>query len=548
MATINVREKRQVIDYLARDYDSFRQALLDLIPAKLPEWTDRSESDFGIVLIELFAYMADILSYYQDRLANEAFLTTAQERRSIIHHLRLIGYEMAPAAPATARLSLLVANSVNGQLEVRRGDQFATPSTKERESLIFEYTDEKPLVIDCLRAAADSAHKPDGQPLPGFKEIPDAIPVREGVSILEEVIGSSDGAPNQRFVLGQPHLLADSLQIKVETTPPTPPWRWRRNLIFGQRAYTADQLAALEQQGRIGSTLAFSRLAERDYSTETDEQDVTTVVFGDGQYGQIPPPGARIVASYRVGGGSAGNVGSGQITAIANSPQLQLLGAKVVNRRPASGGAERETIEQAIKFAPTVFASMQRAVTAEDYVALAKLFPGVSKARAAATNWNTITLFIAPTGSGEPPSDILKRDLLAYFEDKRMLTTFIQIESPEYVRIAISATISAVPFFRNEEVQAQAENAIRSLFDFEQVNFKQTLYLSKIYEALERLDGVQSAFVPTFDVAAERVIPAATTGNAPPSQGQIATEGRISLGDNQIPVLGELLVQVSGGV
>src|SRR6185369_4828268 len=83
MATINLRENRQVIDYLARDYNSFRQALIDLIPAKLPEWTDRSEADFGIVLIELFAYMADILSYYQDRVANEAFLNTEQERRSV---------------------------------------------------------------------------------------------------------------------------------------------------------------------------------------------------------------------------------------------------------------------------------------------------------------------------------------------------------------------------------------------------------------------------------------------------------------------------------
>ena len=68
MATINLRDNRQVIDYLARDYNSFRQALIDLIPAKLPEWTDRSEADFGIVLIELFAYMADILSYYQERI------------------------------------------------------------------------------------------------------------------------------------------------------------------------------------------------------------------------------------------------------------------------------------------------------------------------------------------------------------------------------------------------------------------------------------------------------------------------------------------------
>ena len=69
MATINVRDNRQVIDYLARDYDSFRRALLDLIPAKLPEWTDRSEANFGVVLIELFAYLADILSYYADHAA-----------------------------------------------------------------------------------------------------------------------------------------------------------------------------------------------------------------------------------------------------------------------------------------------------------------------------------------------------------------------------------------------------------------------------------------------------------------------------------------------
>ena len=101
MATINLKDNQQVIDYLARDFLSFRQSLLNLLPAKLPEWTDRSEANFGVVLIELFAYMADILSYYQDRIANEMFLATAQERRNAIQHLRLIGYEMAPAAAAS---------------------------------------------------------------------------------------------------------------------------------------------------------------------------------------------------------------------------------------------------------------------------------------------------------------------------------------------------------------------------------------------------------------------------------------------------------------
>jgi baseplate J-like protein len=566
MATIAIKDGRQVIDYLARDYNSFRQALLDLIPAKLPEWTDRSEADFGIVLIELFAYMGDILSYYQDRIANEAFLTTAQERRSVINHLRLIGYDMAPAAPAAARLSLIVADNVNQVVEIRKGDQFATASNKDRKSLTFEYVDDKPLVINLAEVPAVPpdkfdrndlsgfsgivtipAGKPDGTKLPNSKEVVEikevdgaittvgVIPVREGRSINNEALGVSGGTANQRFQLAQPRALIDTLRIVVETSPPTLPWRWRKNLVFSRRAFTPEQLAALEQEGRISSTLAFSRSADRDFATETDDNDVTTVIFGDGQYGQIPPPNARILASYRVGGGSAGNVGAGQITVITKAPQLQLIPAKVVNREPASGGAERESIERAIKFAPTVFGSMQRAVTGEDYVAQAKLFPGVSKARAEATNWNTITLFIAPAGSGQAPSDTLRQELLAYFEDKRMLTSIIDIQGPDYVRIDVTAQVGAAPQFRKNDVEAKAKEAIRDLFDFEKVDFKQTLYLSKIYEALERLDSVLWVNVTRFQIAIL---------SSPP----IDEDGVIQLRENEIPVLNEPIVNVNGGV
>jgi hypothetical protein len=523
MTTINLRENRQVIDYLSRDYNSFRQAVVDLIPLKLPEWTDRSEADFGIVLIELFAYIGDILSYYQDRIANEAFLDTAQERRSVIEHLRLIGYEMAPAAAAASNLSVIVANSVNSVVEVRKGDQFATQSGKDRRSVTFEYTGDKPLLINLGAATHDSATKPDGSKLKGFKEMRNVIPVREGKSILNEVIGVSNGRPNQRFRLAQPKLLRHSLEITLETAVPTPPWRLRKNLIYSQRAFTPEQLDALEYQERISPTLAFSRGADQDYMIETDENEVTMVVFGDGQYGQIPPTNVRIIANYRVGGGTVGNVGAGQIKGIAKAPQLQLLGAKVVNRTPSSGGAERESIAQAIKYGPTVFSSMQRAVTAEDYVSQARLFPGVSKARAEAPSWNIINLYIAPMGNGELPTDILKKDLLTYFEDKRMLTSFLQIENPDYVAIEIRAEIDVVPYFVREKVRADAASAVQQLFDFEKVDFKQTLYLSKIYEALEGVDGVDNVFVSVFRRSG------ATT--------EIPPEGRIALKVNEIPVL-----------
>jgi hypothetical protein len=535
MTTINLRDNRQVVDYLTRDYDGFRQALIDLIPAKLPEWTDRSEADFGLALIELFSYMGDILSYYQDRVANEAFLSTAQERRSVIEHLKLIGYEMAPAAAASAILSLIVANNKTGTIEVRKGDQFATPSSKDRKSVTFEYTDEKPLVINLDSVAHNSARKPDNTPLKGFKEIANAIPVREGRGIPKEVIGVSTGQPNQRFRLAQPRLLRNTLEIIVDTPVPTPAWRLRKHQVYTERAFTQEQLNALEYQDRIASTLAFSRNADPDYTIETDENDVTFVVFGDGQYGEIPPTGMSILASYRVGGGSIGNVAAGQIKGVVRAPQLQLLGAKVINRLPASGGAEREGIAQAIKYAPTVFASMQRAVTADDYEALARLFPGVSKARAETTNWNTILLYVAPTGSGEQPSDVLKQDLIAYFEDKRMITTTVEVESPDYVPIQIGVEVGALPFFVKEKVKADAENAITQLLDFEQVDFKQTLFLSKIYETLESLDGVDYVFVNRF--------------SRPGQVDPIPADGRIAMQVNEIPVLRpeDLLVIPTGG-
>src|SRR5262252_8449955 len=122
MAEIKNVDGRPVIDYMARDYASFLQSMRALIPEKLPQWTDyESDADFGNVLLQLFAHMGDILSYYQDRVANESFLGTARTRRSVIQHLRLIGYKLGTAVPAAASLQVTVPAAVNAVVTVARG-------------------------------------------------------------------------------------------------------------------------------------------------------------------------------------------------------------------------------------------------------------------------------------------------------------------------------------------------------------------------------------------------------------------------------------------
>jgi hypothetical protein len=83
-----------VLDYLAKDYASFRQMLLDLVAQRHPAWTERSPADLGIALLELFAYEGDHLSYFQDAVANEAFLDTARQRVSAKRHAKLVDYRM----------------------------------------------------------------------------------------------------------------------------------------------------------------------------------------------------------------------------------------------------------------------------------------------------------------------------------------------------------------------------------------------------------------------------------------------------------------------
>ena len=88
------------VDYLAKDYASFRQALIDLIPRLSPQWTERLAADFGMTVLELLAYSADQLSYYQDAVANEAYLDTARQRVSVRRHARLVDYQMHDGASA----------------------------------------------------------------------------------------------------------------------------------------------------------------------------------------------------------------------------------------------------------------------------------------------------------------------------------------------------------------------------------------------------------------------------------------------------------------
>ncbi|NLW34907.1 MAG: hypothetical protein GXY80_05410 [Syntrophorhabdus aromaticivorans] len=507
----------QIVDYMARDYASILQAMRELIPEKLPNWKDyKSEADFGNVLLQLFAHMGDILSYYQDRIANESFLGTAQTRQSIIHHLKLIGYRLATAAPASTILKLTVPPTYTGTFTIKKGDAFATKSQKEKPSIRFEYIGED-FTVDCSALVTN--------PLTHRKEIPHEIPVEEGRLIENERLGISNGKPNQQFTLAHKGLILRSLGIGSEAN---------KDITL------TTKLGDMEESWTLQETLAFSRAGQqegvqKDYVIEIDEDDRATIIFGDGDFGAIPPAGADIHATYRVGGGLKGNVLANTIQTIVEAPQLTAIGARVSNPGPATGGSERESIEHAVMHAPGVFRSLKRAVTAEDYEALALNYKGVGKVRAKAGNWNRVRLFVAPDGGGNV-SDILKKNLLAYFEDKRPLTTVIEIADVDYVKIYITAELAIERYYVQENTKEKVRKAVADLLSFDNVDFEQTLYLSKFYEAIEAIEGVQYVMITEFcelrsgQRADRRGYP--TQGG---SREMVKPNGKIDLGTNEIP-------------
>ena len=486
---------RGPFDYRARDAATLLASMRERIPSLLPEWTGfESEADPGNVLLELFAHLGDILGYYIDAAANESFLTTAQTRRSVIDHLRLIGYRLATAAPASAMLTVTMPAPCQGPVTIRRGDAFTTRSAPGRPSVRFEYAEVDPLVLQC-----SDFESVDGSTLRSRI----LVPVSEGRLVASDVLGVSDGTAGQRFALTRTGLI-----LPASASGPSAP----------------SGLSVVSESGgvltpwRVVDTLAFSGPGTTEVTTEIDAADHAEIVFGD----TVPQAGAEVRATYRVGGGPQGNVGPGAIATIAAAADLVPLGAAVTNLAAATGGADRESTQHAVAAAPQVFRSLGRAVTASDFEALAGVLPEVGKVQARAQGSNTVTLSVAPQGGGAI-SDVLVADLIAFFEDKRPLSTRIEVRGVEYQPVFITAELEVEPYHSRTQVTERVRAALAALLAFDAVDFGEVVYLSKLYEAAEAVAGVAGINISEF----------ALPGQAEP----VSLRGKLVLGPRELPRL-----------
>lgn len=201
-----------VLDYLSKDYDSFRRLMLDRLAVILPDWKERNPADVGVAVVETLAYAADHLSYYQDAVATEAYLGTARKRTSARRHARLLDYPMHDGCNARAWVQVQVSQDnvslpVGTQLltRVQGFEKRLGPDTQAYAQAMIQ----KPEVFETLHAAQlFSAHNeikfytwgdadcslPRGATRATL--LGDLVNLKAGdVLVLEEVSGPRSGLP-----------------------------------------------------------------------------------------------------------------------------------------------------------------------------------------------------------------------------------------------------------------------------------------------------------------------------------------------------------------
>jgi len=523
------------VDYTDKDFRSLREAMLRLAQDRLPEWTDRSPADLGMLFVDLFAYMGDIAFYYQDRIASELFPSTAVERRSIVDLLRLVGYELSAASPARADLQLTFTAPVGPQtVTLPHGTRFAAQPL-DAAPVEFVYLGPDLSIVlssDQVRPSADA----EGNPVVLY----DGLPVEQAVGTGPIVLGSSTGEPNQAFPLPGSGVVAESVVLEVDEGAGWVTWDRRDSLLFD-----------IAPDGRA----ILSHPDARHYRLVVDGEGVTSAVFGAGRR---PPAGVNnIRARFRVTQGAVGNVGAGTINGIV-TPMPSLVAA--INPLDAGGGGDAERSDHAIRYGPLAFRSNNRAVTANDYVALVQRTGAIAKARAQSQAWNQIDLYVAPMGpSCSPVPEALRSWLLGYLEDKRMAGTTVRVLDARCVPIDISLELIIEERFSADSVISRVHDAVAQLLAFDKVDFGEKLFQSDVYAAAEAVQGVVAVTVrrfrrqdqPATDLEAELArhdLPSLEDlpgfiRNAISSE--IAPEGRIEVGEFEIPSLGQLLLTMS---
>lgn len=489
------RVQTEGIDYTSKDYESYRNDMIRNLTIKMPEYTDLRQSDAGIVILELLAMGLDVISYYQDVIANEAFLVTEEQRSNALKWCKMLGYIPKASTPAEFTQVFVLSSIQDTDTVIPAGTQVKTQGTSAESSVYFETQED--LVIP---AGALGNEMSNGEYLYTVKVV-------QGISVSNELLGSSLGSANQSFKLNYSPVILDSISVFVNEGSGFEKWTRVDNFI--------DSIST-----------------SKDYTVVIDDNDEATITFGDGVFGKIPRTYDNgIYCSYRVGGGTQGNVGANKISLLDST--IAFVDSTYNPNTADIEGQDKETLAEIKRNAPTAFRAVWGALTVDDFsdVVLAN-FPEVDKASSYAVgDGEDVSIYVLLKNDAEI-SDTLRTGILDLFDENKggrkiIGAGNISVSPAIKSEVNISVTLAVKPRYNFETVKSQVAEFLTDYFAVGNRDFDTELSFSELCAEImnpeNAIDGIRFLKItsPTQDVLT-------------PSKGVIHTLGTLTITDGGV--------------
>ena len=453
--------KQRLIDYSASDFETLRATLIKYVQATFPlDYNNFESSDFGVLLMEMMAAVGHIQSNKSDYLANENYLGTARSRDSVKRLLEIIGVRMkgpiSAAANASITYSPVTIPSPSSMIVPAASRVITITSPEDGGTLTYTlYKVNSNGTVDLTDSSEDLQF--DASASNGTVVVTDAV-LLEGALVVER--GTFTSPETIKTInLSQFPYVEKSAQVYVTGDSATEGiYSEEENIYF-----------ASGQDDKV-------------FQVTTDEQFKASILFGDDTIGKSPAIGDEYVITYRVGGGTRGNLAESVINAQTtvnstdNFTTESGLNATVENTSVATGGRDAESVEQAKRYAPLFFRTQDRLVTLQDFKAFANTFASnygstgkaTATVRRAYSSANIIDLFVLERASDNQlrrATQEYKRQLLEAIEPKKMLTDEVVIVDGLVRTLDLVVTITLDEKFKRSEGQI-IQSARRSLLNY----------------------------------------------------------------------------------
>lgn len=417
-------------DFTDRDFESLRRRLRSLIISVYPSWSDDTTTNFGNLLVELYAYVGDMVSFYQDAQAAESRITTATQRKNLLALAKLLNYIPLGAQAATATVTF----SLSAPVAVGRNVTFNPPATPTPTNPTIAKTEDaaNPLEFQLTSAVVIAAGGSSGS----------GIVENSQIQVPESF--TSTGLANQEYRLSRaPYLDLSATVVAADGT------------------YT-----------KVTDFLQ-STSADKHFVVTIDDQDRARVRFGNGTNGKIPV--GTIVVNYKTGGGLIGNVVAGTIIKLDPSNFVDSAGfpvtVTVTNGAGATGGQDRESNERIRENAPASVRSPTRTVSRDDFETHALEVSGVDRVLMQTRNEdlsiaeNAGYIYVVPTGVGFPTT-VLKNAVL-----DKVITTYPHTITfspstvdPIYLDIGLTVNLFKKPGYSDATIKTNVRQVIADFF------------------------------------------------------------------------------------